>query len=134
MNTRLYAPADYPTVSDWWGWHETEVVPEHVLPALGVVASDNEGAAAAAWLYQDNSVPVAWVSWIVTRPGLSPLEAVRVLRVLMGAVEAVAIAQKRALLFTMTKRFGLQKWLEREGWLPNDTGSTQYFKSLPYGS
>lgn len=132
MKTRLYTPEDYALAAQWWGMHGTDGIPSNVLPALGVVAIEDDGTPLAmAWLYQDNTVGVAWVGWMTTKHGLLPLKAERALRILMGGVDAAARAQGRGLLFTMTKRFALGRWLEGQGWIANDRHSTQYFKPLP---
>lgn len=50
-------------------------LPDAIFPRLGVVAVLDGVDSAAAWLYQDNSVGVAFMEWIVSRPGLSLAES-----------------------------------------------------------
>lgn len=71
---------DFQMVSDWRKAHDYPVIPETILPALGVVAESDGAARAAAWLYQDNSVGVCFLNWLVTAPGLSPAQARAALR------------------------------------------------------
>lgn len=133
MKTRLYAATDYALMAEWWAARGMPPIPEVMLPALGIIAEDDEGEpASAAWVYLDNSTGVAWMAWVTTRPDLTPLRAERMLQLIVGAVEEAAKAQGRGLLFTMTKRFGLGRWLERDGWTANDRHSTQFFKPLSF--
>lgn len=60
------------------GWrkaHGMAELPDSIFPRLGVVAVLDGLDSAAAWLYQDNSVGVAFMEWIVSRPGLSLAES-----------------------------------------------------------
>lgn len=60
------------------GWrkaHGMAELPDSIFPRLGVVAVLDGVDSAAAWLYMDNSVGVAFMEWIVARPGLSISES-----------------------------------------------------------
>lgn len=119
------------TFREWWRGHGTEAVPIKTLPKCGVLVYDeNDQEAAVSWLYMDNSVGCAWMAWMTTRPDLTPIQSVRILEYLVGAVEAVALELNYGLMFTMTDRPGLQRWLSKRGWNPNHTGMTQLFKPI----
>ena len=130
MKTRLYVSGDYPTVEKWWAGHKQAAVPANVLPKCGVVVENNGKPLAAAWLYQDNSVGVAWLAWLVSNPEASPFVVAEALEVLFGATERVARDLQYGLMFTMTERGSLGRWLQRHGFAPNHRGVTQYFKPL----
>jgi len=131
MTTRLYQPEDYAVISPWWAGHGGALVPEGVLPKCGVVVVTEEAKlSAAAWLYMDNSVGVAWMSWMVTNPELGPIKAAKTLGVLLGAVEVICDEFDYGILFTMTESKGVGQWLCRQGFSPNHKGMTQYFKKV----
>jgi len=131
MKTRLYVPEDYPTIETWWARHGMAPVPEKVLPDCGVVVMDDAAEPlAAVWLYQDNSVGVAWLAWLVTDGVTGPFPIEKAILVLVEAASNVAKDLNYGLLFTMTERHGLGKWFERNGWVRNHTGMAQYFKTL----
>lgn len=133
MTTRLYTPQDYPTVAAWWDGHKQPPVPPSVLPVCGVIVEEEALPIAAAWLYQDNSVGVAWLAWIVSNPDVSAFDAEKALDVLLGGCEAVARDLNRGVLFTMTDRGSLGRWFERNGFVRNHTGMSQFWKNLKYG-
>lgn len=131
MNTRLYKAEDYPVIADWWHRHNQPPVPVHILPKCGVVVCGEDGVPiAATWLYQDNSVGVAWMAWLVTDGKTTPFTVDKAVLMLVEAASTVARELNYGLLFTMTDRPGLGKWFERNGWARNHTGMTQYFKRL----
>lgn len=131
MKTRLYSPKDYDTIEQWWNGHRSTSVPEKLLPKCGVVVESEEGQLlAAAWLYQDNSIGVAWMAWLVTNPDLAAKRVPSVLTMLLGGVESVCLRLDYTLLFTMTEREALGRWFTKQGFRPNHTGMTQYFKPL----
>jgi hypothetical protein len=130
MKSRLYTPADYATVERWFIGHGSKVVPESILPRCGIVVEDGGEALAACWLYQDNSVGIAWLAWLVSNHTLSPQRAVKAVKTAVEAAEAVAKGLGYGLLFTMTERHGLGRLLQSEGYRPNHQGMTQFFKPL----
>lgn len=131
MTTRLYKPEDYATVAPWFEQHGSHPVPENVLPKCGVVVLDEEEKLlAAAWLYQDNSVGVAWLAWIVSNPDQPLFHVQPALQRLLGACEAAARELGYGLLFTMTERPALGRWLLQSGFKANHRGMTQFFKPL----
>lgn len=75
MQVRAYDPeTDYPLICAWYRGHGKTPVPRWILPKLGVVIYETDGAAsrdlAALWLYMDNSCGVCFVDKMVAAPGL----------------------------------------------------------------
>ena len=54
----------------WRADRGLDPVPVYVLPASGVVASDDSGPVAMAWLHMSNSVGVCWVECLTVKRGL----------------------------------------------------------------
>jgi len=131
MKTRLYTPEDYEVIIPWWSGHGSGQVPAAILPKCGLVVEMDEGKlGAVAWLYMDNSVGVAWMSWMTSNPELGPIKAAEALSVLIGGMEALCEEFNYGILFTMTESKGLGQFLTRKGFSPNHQGMTQYFKKV----
>ena len=131
MKTRLYEPEDYAVISPWWVGHAGSLVPEDVLPKCGVVTESDDGMPlAAAWLYMDNSVGVAWMSWLVSNPDVGPIKAAKAIGVLLEALEELCKEFNYGVMFTMTDQKGLGQFLSRKGFTANHSGMTQYFKKV----
>lgn len=131
MKSRLYATADFPVIKKWFEGHSGKAVSEAVLPKCGVIVEDDGGAPlAAAWIYQDNSVGVAWLAWIVTNPAISVRTAPAALEYLLDSAEAICREFNYGLLFTMTDRPALGRWLKKQGFEANHSGMSQYFKVI----
>lgn len=132
MHTRLYRPEDYAIIADWWPLHRQPAVPEAILPKCGVVVC-TEGSdvpIAATWIYQDNSVGVAWLAWLVTDATTPVFHIERALEILLGGAETIATELDYRVLFTMTDRGSLGRWFEKNGFVRNHTGMSQFFKRL----
>ena len=130
MTCRLYRPQDYAKIRHWWTLHGQPEVPKNVLPKCGVVVKDKRQMVCAAWLYLDNTVAVAWMAWLVSNPTLPAMTVLRGLKELISGIEAVCTSQNRSLLFTMTDRPALGRLLQREGFVANHSGMTQYFRRI----
>lgn len=130
LKVRQYSPADYPMVRAWWQGHEVTETPETILPACGLVVERDGAPAAAAWVYFDNSVPLAWLAWVVSRPGQKPIETAKTLAYLVGAAEEAARAQGRKIMVTMCRSRSLARWLSRQGFTFNHGGVFDLIKPL----
>lgn len=130
MTSRLYCGKDYQALRGWWHGHGQPSVPKSVLPECGVVVVEGKKRLAAVWLYMDNTRAIGWLAWLVTNPGISPMLAAKAIKEALGASEAVARSQNRKLLFTMTERASLGRLFQREGFVPNHSGMTQYFRRI----
>lgn len=110
MKTRLYESADYPLIAVWWQRHKQPAIPANVLPACGVIVTDDEGnPLAAVWLYMANNAPVAWFAWLVTDGLIEPFVAKDAIETAIGAVEKIAHDAGYKLLFTWTDARSLKQ-------------------------
>ena len=130
MLARLYKPEDYPTVRAWFIAHGGQPVPASMLPRCGIVAESDGQPRAAAWLYQDNSVGMAWLAWMVSCPHQPLFHVEQALSCVLGAAERVARDLGYGVMLTMTEKPALGRWLRRQGFEANHEGMTQYFKPL----
>lgn len=131
MKARLFKTEDYGTIKEWFEGHGQSAVSAALLPKCGVVAEDENGTPmAAGWIYQDNSIGVAWLAWLVTNPRCKPAAARRALTCVLEGAEAICREFNYGVLFTMTHKNGLGRWLEQNGFKSNHHGMTQYFKPL----
>lgn len=71
MTFRKVELSDLGMVQAWAREHDSEPIPEEILPPLGVMVTDAEGPAAAMWCYESFGVGVAFLKFPVTRPGLT---------------------------------------------------------------
>jgi hypothetical protein len=85
------------------GWFEERglgSMPAGVLPPFGVCTVDAAGLPlAAAWLYQPVGVPLAFMDWMISRPGLRPAVARPALQAVLASLAAVAKEQGCTRLF-----------------------------------
>lgn len=116
---RPYDKDDYPTLLGWWEKHGVPPVPQFYLPDCGLVAIEDGHPTAAAWVYFDNSIGLAWFAWLVSNPAVSPVVAERGMRSLLAAAEEICRAQNRPVLFVEAPRASLEKWYRRQGFLVN---------------
>lgn len=99
---------DWQTVS---GWHEArhwEILPETILPPLGIIVEDEHGPAAAVFAFQAVGIGVAHADHFLTRPGLSLAQARGCGKAILGALRTVLKSQDYGLLkvFTTCPAFG----------------------------
>lgn len=92
LNAAMYQDSDFGAVAAWWQEHTGNLLAEAALPPLGVVVSMEGEPCAAVWCYECYGVPVAELTFPVTRPGLSPFDSQRAL--LYGALACMNAAGK----------------------------------------
>lgn len=63
-------PGDIELMQRWRAERGLAPVPVYVLPASGVVVSDDDGPVAMGWLHMSNSVGVCWVESLTVKRGL----------------------------------------------------------------
>lgn len=69
MQLKPYEECNHATIADWWESHGASVIPHGALPAEGCIAYNiDDEPCAAAWLYLDNSCPVAFMAWMIVSP------------------------------------------------------------------
>lgn len=121
---RMYSPADYATVSQWWPAHGWPSVAEAVLPRGGVIVELDGTPIAATWLYMDNSVGVAMMEWTVTNPTNSPRHSLKAITLLTGAIREIAIQNDYGVVLTSAKQDSLVKVYSKNGFRKTDDGMT----------
>ncbi len=104
---------DYDTFASFWQAHGWQPVPVDALPALGIVAFDNETGqiCSGLWCYLDNSVAVAVMEWVVTNPQNTPRQSL--------------LAINHTIIYL--------KELLRNG-LPDDTGKRFFYRHILTGT
>lgn len=110
---------DYAMLQGWWAGHGVLDVPPGYLPACGLVVELDGEAAAAAWIYFDNSCPLAWLAWLTTRPGMRPRDSLDALTFLLGAAQAAAEAQNRKVMFAEAPTKSLERFYQAHGFVVN---------------
>lgn len=115
----------FDTFSAWWKAHGWPGVALGILPKCGVLVEDDAGGPlAVAWLYQDNSVGVAWLEWIVTNPAMTPKQSYLAVAMLVQAAREVAVALDYGVVMTTARQHSLARVLGRNGFTVTDTGMT----------
>lgn len=122
---------DHATLAGWWEAHAFPAVPAAVLPKLGVMAERDDGTGlAAAFVYQDNSVGVSWLEWLVTNPEATGRESLAAI----GAVVEFLANEVKGLgygvMLTSCRQQGLARIYQRHGFLPTDEGVVHMLRYL----
>ena len=107
MSVRVISPSDLPTLLAWWRDRGEGELPDGILPPVGVIASDEHGPAAAAWIYQPTGVPLAILDWLITRPGLGQHQARHACREVFTALADAAREGGATRLFATVTRAGM---------------------------
>lgn len=115
---------DYELFALWWKGHNFEPVPAMILPQLGNVALKDDKPIAAAWLYLDNSTPVAMMEWIVTDPENSPKLSALGITHAVQSLKAAAYAAGYPIILSSCRQDSLARLLERTGFERSDEGVT----------
>lgn len=104
---RAFDPArDYEAVALWWVDRMGAAIPANILPKCGVVACEElDGEAiAAGWIFMDNSVSVAMIEWLVTKPTLRIKLAHAALKAVVEMLEVSAKHFGYAIITGVTSR------------------------------
>lgn len=119
MLIRPALPPDREIAAVWARMHGQELNPA-MLPPIGIVCEDAPGMEAGmCWIYLSCNVGVAFVEFLVLRPGLILTEQVRIGAALMDGIEAAA----KALGYTVLVAYSLPacaRYLHRFGWKCDD--------------
>lgn len=97
MTIRPAEESDIPLAVQWHRERGQSFSP-CLLPKIGVVAEDEQGACGAVWLYLDNSVGVGFPEHLVMRRGLSLKRAVETGQNMLRGIESAAKALGYGLL------------------------------------
>lgn len=131
MRIEPITPAHLPEILSWWPARgEGDMQPE-LLPPAGFVAIDGVGPAAAAWLARIEGTPLAWVDWLVGRPGIGSMTARAACREVFAALEAHAREIGVRMLFAAACRHALVPEFQACGFVVMTGGVTHLAKPLP---
>jgi hypothetical protein len=131
MNARLYRPEDYATAKSWWQSRGIPAMPENALPACGIVVENDEHAPQAmAWIYQDNSIGVAWMAWPVLAPDVKCFRILKTFDALLGGVETVCRSLGRRVIHVAVDRSSLKKWFLLRGFHKSADNLTSFVKVI----
>jgi hypothetical protein len=106
-------PEDYEMALEWAAGHGNGFTPLRWLPANGFVVLRDDEPILMFWMYFDNSSPVTFVEWVVSRPGLKASETRAALvyamdeiipqMMMMGGAEVVSTRSPKAFVRDMVK-------------------------------
>jgi hypothetical protein len=90
---------DYQMISEWRQAHKVSPLPETIIPPLAMVAEHEGIPTAFACCYQSCGIGVCFLEWLITRPGLTAMQAREALGHVIGAIEACAKESDYGLMF-----------------------------------
>lgn len=130
MRVELIDGFTLPTILDWWNFRGIGPMDPSILPPVGYVASDREGPAAAAWIYQPVGCAVAILDWLVTRPLLRPSTARAACHLVFETIAIRAKIDGASKLFASVDRDGMKLEAESVGFHIASTGNIHLVKHL----
>jgi hypothetical protein len=133
MRVDPVSKADVALVNSWWHGRGLGTLPEGVLPPVGFLASDDHGPAAAGWIYQPVGCTVAFVDWLVTRPGLDARRARRACRAVFTALRARADTDGCTRLFASVESAAMIREAKACGFHVAACGMTHLVSILDHG-
>ncbi|MDB6077725.1 MAG: hypothetical protein JWO82_1472 [Akkermansiaceae bacterium] len=132
MRLEVITPEILQVILRWWEDRGDGSMPAELLPPFGVVAIDDEGPAAAAWLSEVRGCPVGNIDWLVGRPGMSPTTARSACRAVFAALEAEAARIGIKMLFACAYRHSIYREAARCGFTEISRGVINMAKPLAY--
>ncbi len=120
-----------PEVLSWWPARDQGDMQACLLPPDGVVACDDRGPLAAAWLCLIEGTPLALVDWMIARPGCHAVECRAACRAVFAKLEAIARARGRRMLFAAACRHSMAREIEACGFVVMARDVTHLAKPLP---
>lgn len=116
ITLRMFEPEkDYPMVREWMEGHRRDIIPQGILPKLGVIVHAGETDVAALWLYMDNSVGVCFLEYPVTKPGTSLRLTKKALLMAADFLKKEACALGYSVMFAHTLA-PIARILRKNGW------------------
>ncbi len=126
MTIRPATLHDAGIAAEWWRARNRTEMPVAALPAIGVICEDIRGPCGAVWAYLNAKLEgheaapgVAFVEYLVMRPGLALGEATRVGAALMGGIESAVKSLGYGLLVAYSLA-GCARYLRSLGWESTD--------------
>jgi len=131
MNVRLYEQGtDYPIVKNWWEENGMVAMPEHLLKATGYISHEGDKDIAAAWLYMDYSVSVAWCNLFISNPEASPKQIHQAHQDIVECFQIFAESEGFSVMMAFYEKPSLVKVAKRSGFMVNHQSVTEMFKPL----
>lgn len=85
---RQFQAADYPLLCEWWEGHRSPHVPLAALPPDSIFALGEDGQAEAfASFYLSHGIGIAFMCWLVTKPGMGAARAKAAFAKIVGYFE-----------------------------------------------
>lgn len=122
---RLYTPADYPMVCEWWkGWNFPQL-PESSLPPVGLIVNES----ACAWLIRSDC-NVAWLAYPISSKSIRGAQRRETIDRLIDSIAFIAGQLGFRFLHAMTNKQSLDAHYRRCGFGAYDQNITHYVKEL----
>ena len=116
---RIILEEDYALLATWWTRRGTEAPHIKLLPEVGVMAFDEAGPTACAFLYVDRGNTIAMVEWEATNPCCtSPLRSIRALNMVFDFFEKFCTEEGIPIVLSwVAETRGDGRLLERRKWM-----------------
>lgn len=115
MTLELYEPRKhFPMIFRWWKAHRKGVLDLESLSPIGLVAKDEKGYVAAAWLFLTNG-KVANIAWVVTNPEARARAKSDAVAQIILELSAYAKSQGYTRVISFSSSRGLTRAYERAG-------------------
>jgi hypothetical protein len=106
---------DYQVISGWYHERHGRLLPETILPPLGVMVEDSKGPAAVLFAYQSLGIGVAFLDPFITRPGMPAGAAHHLFGWALAGIELVLKREDYGFLRCFTESDTLARCLMRHG-------------------
>jgi hypothetical protein len=113
-------PDDGDLAAEWSRRHDGQPFNPELLPAIGVVCEDDKGPCGMVWAYLSCNIGVAFIEFLVMRPGLQLSESVATGKALMAGIESAVIPLGYGLLVAYSLP-ACARFLRSMGWECGDT-------------
>jgi hypothetical protein len=112
--------ADYELAREWCEGHGRTFIRAEWLPATGFMILRDYEPILAFWLYFDNSCPVTFIEWLVSRPGSSAAEVRAALLYAMEKVIPRAMISHGAEVASTRSPKAIVRDMVKHGWRIDD--------------
>jgi hypothetical protein len=111
---------DYDMVRTWCECHGRGFIKSEWLPATGFLILRNREPVLAMWMYFDNSCPVTFIEWLVSRPGSSASEIRAALLYAMETIIPQAMISHGAEVASTRSPKAIVRDMVKHGWRIDD--------------
>jgi hypothetical protein len=112
--------SDYDMVRAWCEGHGRSFIKAEWLPATGFMILRDYEPVLAFWMYFDNSCPVTFIEWLVSRPGSTASEVRAALVYAMEAVIPQAMISHGAEVASTRSPKAIVRDMVKNGWSIHD--------------